>query len=349
MRLKASLILVLLVLALLGSLASGQVPQAPKLTEYAMLRMLPPGRLDALIGGVPDKDGMTGGNSANGGWLEAGGQRGACRQVIAAVVAGDLARADDAWRGIDVAFAHQLPDGGFEATMRANGASAKPFPAAVETAFFFLQELGRAVLVIQESPHEAHFHQRIEALKPKMRRACAFTLSGYDTIIAGSTKAVNRIFIAAKAFGLCGTVLNDPQLIDASHRLVRHALTRRDADGVFIEMGGRDSSYNVVSILMGEILALHVPMPELAGAFAKAEAWELTRILPSGDIDVTGNTRTGVNKEFSYTGEPKHVNTGEIVQALSFYGLIYGDKQALDAADRVFAAMNRPRKSGHPG
>ena len=51
MRLKASLILVLLVLALLGSLASGQVPQAPKLTEYAMLRMLPPGRLDALIGG----------------------------------------------------------------------------------------------------------------------------------------------------------------------------------------------------------------------------------------------------------------------------------------------------------
>lgn len=343
MRLKASLAVLLLVLALLGSLASGEGTRATPLTEYEMLRLLPPGRLDALIGGVPDSQGLTGGNSGNGGWLEAGGQRGACRQVIAAVVAGDLARADNAWRGIDTAFAHQLPSGGFEATMRANGESAKPFPAAVETAFFFLQELGRAILVIQESPYEAHFHDRIVAVKPKMRLACAFILSGYDTIIAGSTKAVNRIFIAAKAFGLCGKVLDDPELIATSHRLVRHALTRRDTDGVFIEMGGRDSSYNVVSILMGEILALHVPMPELDGAFEKAEAWELTRILPSGEIDVSANTRTGVNKEFSYTGEPKHVNTGEIVQALEFYGLIHGDTQALAAADRVFAAMNRPR------
>jgi hypothetical protein len=66
------------------------------------------------------------------------------------VVADDLAAADDAWRGIDVAFAHQHGDGGFEAEIRPNGASAKKGGAAVD-----------------------------------------------ETIIEQSSKAVNRIIIAA--------------------------------------------------------------------------------------------------------------------------------------------------------
>jgi len=174
--------------------------------------------------------------------------------VIAAVVAGNLAAADDAWRGIDVAFAHQRADGGFEAVERPNGASAKPLEAAVETAFFFLQEYGRAVLVIRQSPHAPHFEARIAALEPQLRRAADFITAGYDTIIASSSKAVNRIIIAAKAFGTCGVALKDDKLVALSRKLITHALTLRDPEGVFIENGGRDSSYNVVSILFGQVL-----------------------------------------------------------------------------------------------
>ncbi len=128
------------------TVAAGEAPR-PKLSEYEVLRAFPPGRLAALSSGdYPDKHGLTGSNRANGSWLEAGPQRGSCRGVIAAVAAGNLAAADDAWRGIEVAFAHQRADGGFEAELRPNGTSAKPHGAAVETAFFFLQELGRAIL-----------------------------------------------------------------------------------------------------------------------------------------------------------------------------------------------------------
>ena len=311
--------------------------------EYNLLRSFPPGRLAALCAyDQPDAKGLTGSNRTNGTWLEAGPQRGSCRGVVAAVVAGDLAAADAAWRGIEVAFEHQREDGGFDAAIRPNGQSARSGGAAVETAYFFLQELGRAILVIRQSPHEVHFHERIAALEPRIRRACDFITAGYPTIISKSSHAVNRIIIAAKAFGTCGLVLHDEKLIATSRKLITHALTLRDKDGVFIENGGRDSSYNVVSIFYGQTLALHVPLPEFEAALPQAVAWQLTRIRDNGEVDVTGNTRTGVGKETSYTGKPKDVNYNEVVFALTHYGLAHRDQAALTAAERVFA-FSHPR------
>ena len=316
---------------------AGDTPRKP-ITEYELLRKIPKERLRILIGdSKPDAQGFIGTNHRAGYWIEAGTQRGTCRVVVYGVVTGDLAAADEAWRGIETTFAHQLADGRFEANDRPNGTSAKPLGAAVETAFFFLQELGRAILVIRESPHEKHFHDRIVALEPKIRKAMAFVNSGYDTIIANSTHAVNRIFIAAKAFGLCGLVLKDEQLIATSRKLVAHGLKQRDADGIFSENGGRDSSYNAVSILFGQTLALHLPIPEFEAALPKVVAWQITRIRANGEVDVTGNTRTGVGKEPSYFGEPKTVNYSEVVQALTMYGLVRNDKAALAAAERAFA------------
>ncbi len=320
-----------------ASAAWGDSESRKPLTEYELLRTIPRDHFRALMGDSrPDSRGFNGTNARAGRWVEAGTQRGSCRAVITGVITDDLAYADDAWRGVEATFAHQRADGGFEASERPNGGSAKSFTASVQTAFFFLQELGRAILVIRESPYEAHFHDRITTLEPKIRRATAFISLGYDTIIADSSRAANRIVIAAKAFGLCGLVLHDDQLVAKSRKLIAHALTLRDQDGVFIENGGRDSSYNSVSILFGQVLALHLPLPEFEAALPKAVAWQLTRIRDNGEVNVTGNSRTGVGKEKSYWGEPKNVNYGEIVQALTIYGLAHRDKAALAAADRVF-------------
>ena len=333
----------LVALLLIASPVYGGVPSAASPNEYELLRSFPPGRLAALSAyDQPDAMGLTGSNRTHGSWLEAGPQRGSCRGVVAAVVAGDLAAADAAWRGIEVAFAHQREDGGFDAAIRPNEQSAQSGGAAVETAYFFLQELGRAILVIRQSPHEAHFHQRIAALEPRIRRACDFISAGYPTIISSSSHAVNRIIIAAKAFGTCGLVLHDEKLIATSRKLIAHALTLRENGGVFIENGGRDSSYNVVSILYGQTLALQVPLPEFEAALPQAVAWQLTKVRDSGEVDVTGNTRTGVGKETSYSGQPKGVNYNEVVWALTYYGLAHHDPAALTAAGRVFAFSHPP-------
>jgi len=319
--------------------------EAPSLGEYDVLRSFPPGRLAFFsTGDRPDAQGFTGGNRANNQWVESGPQRGSARGVIAAVVADDLAAADDCWRGIEVAFAHQRADGGFDAIIKPNGASSREGGAAVETAYFFLQELGRAILVIRQSPHEAHFHDRIVALEPKLRRACDFILAGYDTIIPKVGHTVNRVIIAAKAFGTCGLVVGDDRMLACSRKLIAHALTLRDAEGVFIEQGGRDSSYNVVSILMGQVLALHLPLPEFEAALPAAATWQITCILPNGEVDVSGNTRTGVGKEpDAFSGRTKTVNYTEVAMALTLYGTIHHDVAALAAADRVVAFMQSPQ------
>jgi hypothetical protein len=306
-------------------------------TEFELLKKFPPGRLTALVaGGAPDANGWVGGNRSQRTWIGVGTQRGGCWYLIGAVVAGDVARADDAWRSIDAAFAQQLPDGSFAQGPKDDTGPADPRTASVQGTFFYLQELSHALLVIRQSPLEPHFRERIAALEPKIRRAGAFISAGYNTIIENSTKAVNRIIIAAKAFGLSGLVLHDEQLIATSRKLVAYALTLRDADGVFIEKGGRDSSYNAVSIFFGQVLALHLDLPELETAFPAAMAWEVTRIKPTGEVEVEGNSRTGVGKE-TYLGQPKGVNYKEIVFTLTFYGLVHHDDRALALADKVFA------------
>ncbi len=319
---------------------------APRVTEYEVLRSLPPGWLEEISrNDMPDAQGLAGGNRSQGRWIEAGAQRGSCRAVIAAVVTGDLERADQAWRGITTTFEHQREDGGFTAAERPNGGSSATGPAAVETAYFFLQELGRAILVIRQSPHEAHFREHIQAIQPKLRKACDFLAAGESTILPKSRKAVNRVFIAAKAFGTCGRVLNDESLVATSRRLVAEALLQRDADGVFLEHGGRDSSYNAVSLLFAQVLALHVPMPELDEALKKAARWQVSRVLDSGEVDARGNTRTGVGKEPGYNGQPKGINHNEVILALALHGVVHGDRRAMDAAGRVLAWTRRARTS----
>ena len=319
-------------------------PAAP-LREYDILRAFPAGRLAALAAGdMPDAEGLTGNNRAHKSWVESGPQRGSCRAVIAAVIRDDLAAADNAWRGIDVTFSHQTANGGFESKPQANGKASTAFNANVETAYFFLQELGRAILIIRQSPHADHFKARITALEPKLRRAADYISSGIDTIIPKVGHSVNRVIIAAKAFGTCGVVLEDEKLIAQSRHLIAHAITLRDKEGIFIENGGRDSSYNVVSILFGSHLALHVPMPEFEAILPAAVAWQLTRVLPSGEIDVKSNTRTGVGKEANAFGQAKTVNYQEVVYALTYYGIIHRSAACLEAADRVFAYSRSYKK-----
>jgi len=288
--------------------------------EYDLLRGIPKPIIETMIPSQP-------------GTLIIG--RGGCRYLIAAVVTGDEARAEDAWKSIEATFAQQVEDGGLK-----GGGEDAILPGVahgirVENMYFFLQELGHAVLMLQASPLEPRFHDRIAAIKPNLRKACDFIQKGYATIIPKVGHTANRLLIAAKAFGLCGLVLEDDQLKESSRHLVEAALARRDADGVFIENGGRDSSYNAVSVLMGTHLCLYLSHPELEAAFKPVMAWERTRIKPTGEVEVAGNTRTGVGKELSKTGVPKSVNYNEVAQTLWYYGALHNDPDLIALALKV--------------
>src|SRR5437899_1762399 len=113
---------------------------------------------------------------------------------------------------VDVSFVRRGMDGGFLTNQKPGDTHAPTSDARVETSYFYLQELAHAILVVRASPLEPHFRARIAALEPKMRRACMFIESGYDGIFVKVSHTCNRLFIAAKAFGLCGEVLGDEGL-----------------------------------------------------------------------------------------------------------------------------------------
>ncbi len=313
-------------------------------SEYELLRKLPAASFAPLTdNSQPDAQGFVGFHRRDGKWYEAGMQRSGCWLLIGAVVAGDEKRADAAWKSIEATFARQIEDGGFLSNMRPDGTHPPTFDQRVETAYFYMQELGHAILVLRASPLEKHFHDRIAALEPRMRRACAFIQSGYDGIVKKVGHTANRLFIAAKAFGLCGVVLNDEALKAASRKLVALALDRRDAEGVFVERGGRDTSYNAVSLLMAQVLALHLPDLKLDEAMVRAMTWQRTRIRPTGEVEVTGNTRTGLGQEKGM-GQAKGVNYREVALALAYFGMIHDDPSAIALAEKVQSWPSRPKQ-----
>jgi hypothetical protein len=316
---------------------AGVAGEPPGAREYALLKTLSPTAV-AYLGEYkgPDENGHVGSHQGRE-WFEAGTQRGACRMLIGAVVRGDKAQADDAWRAVDVTFSHQLEDGGFVSNPKPGESSPVPLGDRVETAFFFLQELARAILIIEASPMADHFEARIAALRPKLRAAADFIQRGEDGIVWKVGHTANRLLIAAKAFGLCGLILQDDTLLTSSTRLVEEALKRRDAEGIFLERGGRDSSYVSTSLLMGQVLLLYLPHAELEKAMHVNMAWLRTRIDADGNVSAEGNTRTGVGTEKGRGGGTKKINTSEIAQALACYGAIHNDAEARALADKVAA------------
>lgn len=288
--------------------------------EYELLKKMPRGMLEEMM---PEQLGT----------IVMG--RGGCRYLLAAVALGNEERADDAWKSIEAMFATQVEDGGFAGGGKPGDLPITVYSIRVENAYFFLQELGRALLATQASPFEPEFRDRIAALRPKLRKTCDFIQRGYATILPKVGHTANRLVIAAKAFGLCGLLLDDEQMQESSRQLVKLALERRDDEGVFLERGGRDSSYNAVVILMGQHLSMSLPNPDLDAAIEKAMRWERTRIKPTGEIEIEGNTRTGTGKELTGSGHVKQVNYREVAEALWYYGMLHNEPETVHLAEQV--------------
>ena len=310
---------------------------APLPNEYELLRKLPPDLSFALMNqGEPDEQGFVGVHRDLKRWLQAGRQRNGCWYLIGAIIAGDRERAERAWTSVEATFARQEADGGFEATQQPNRDRLPTHPEKVETAFFYLQELGHALLILRDSPLAPQFHDRMEALRPRLLRAMEYLNAGYDVIVPKVGHTANRLLIAAKAFGLCGVFLEHEPSLGKARELVRLALERRDDAGVFLEAGGRDSSYNAVSLLFGRALWFHLPDPELGAALDRAMVWQLSRIRPDGTVMADGNTRTVLGQEKGLFGGTKNINKREVALALCFHGLVHEDPALIALGARVF-------------
>ncbi len=76
----------------------------------------------------------------------------------------------------------------------------------------------------------------------------------------------------------------------------------------------------------------------------KGLEWEKTRILPTGEISIVGNTRIA-GKETGTLGKVKGVDHKMVFRGFAYWGLVTGNQQWLEIAKRVSAHYSRPKSA----
>ena len=202
---------------------------------------------------------------------------------------------------------------------------------------FWLSELSHGLLVLRESPLGAKFKDRIAGLLPKIRLAAQRLADGREDLERRADgKSPNRLCIDANAFSLTGLLLGDERLKEIGRHFVERALTLQREDGVFIERGGFDSSYQAVALLKLEVRSLYFPDAKVSDAIERGMKCELARVKPSGEVEVADNTRTGLGQD-KFLGHEKGVNYGEVAQALLYHGARCNKPDVMETGKRVLA------------
>jgi hypothetical protein len=295
--------------------------------QLALLRKMPGDLLRYTGGARPNADGMASYNK--GGFKSPEFQCGAMHYMVRAIVRRDERCTAEGWSAVDAAFRYQEPDGAFGHEGAPHGG-----PSA---AAFWLAELDQAVLVLRESDFEPKYKERIDLLLPKIRKAARWLAKARNQahLKRDDADAPNRLLFDALAFGLSGVLTGDDELKQLGRRFVDLAMAQyRDSDGIFLEKGGHDSSYQAVAALKLQVWTLYFPDKKLEAAADRAVRWELGRVGSDGQINVAGNTRTGLGQE-QWMGHRKDVNLSEITLCLLYHYARTGDKDALAAARRI--------------
>ncbi|MFH1314541.1 MAG: FlgD immunoglobulin-like domain containing protein [Candidatus Eisenbacteria bacterium] len=303
--------------------SSGQI-------EVGLINEMPQEIMDHMAGGNrPDANGMIGYNSRNG-WTHVVFQRGAMFYLAVAAARDNHSQVADAWRAIDVAFDRQTPAGNFET------GQAVPRIDDLSGVSFWLAKLCHALLVLQGSSVGPAYQDEINQLLPKIRSAATWLAQGQNDLALAAADAPNRFFFHACAFGLAGILLDDDNFRQIGRNFVDMGLDTQREDGVFVEHGGHDSSYQATSLLQLQQYAIHNPVdPAIEDAIRRGMEWELPRIEWNGRVDVTDNTRTGAGQE-EFMGQIKDVNYPEVILALFYYGARNDCYLATNAGIRVY-------------
>ena len=315
------------ILSLVLIFPSASLSQSPFNSEYSLLQKLPLDTLKKLRGGKPDSNGMVSHNVDNG-YIGAEYQRGTMDTLIAGAVLGNKDWIEEGFRVVDVTFAHQNNQGGFGDKVPTGGA-------------FWITALARAFLVLQDSPYGKEYRPQMKAYFPKIHKALNFLSKNRDKLEKHDGQTPNRLFIDADAFFLSSKLLKKDIHLDDAKYLQNLGIHLFDAaQGTFMENGGGDTSYQAVNLLMLIYYELYYPSPEIESLIKKGEAWELSKVNSDGTLDVSSNSRTGKGQEI-YFGKPKGVNYREVAQMFNYYGVLFSDDSATQAAHLI---QNRPKE-----
>lgn len=241
--------------------------------ELALLRQMPPGLVVQLRGEVPDAQGFVAGNRE--GFTCAGEQRHAIMAMVAGVTLRRRDLIEDGFRAIEAPLQFQAPQGGFLD------------PKSCD--LFWLGQASHGLLLLRESEDAGAYAARAKQLVPRLARLAAWLSqpSLVRDIHAIAEKDQVAYFNAAIAFAMSGLLLDDARLQALSREFVDAGLEHQRADGGFTVAKGTDPGGQASILWRLGMYLLRFPDARLVEPMQRGLAWQLGRVTPAGEIDVT--------------------------------------------------------------
>jgi hypothetical protein len=241
-------------------------------------------------------------------------------------------------------FARQGRDGGFPGTHD-----------AFHSTSFFVEGVAHTMLVVRAGaaaglPLPRGLVHSLNGLVGRLHAAARWMARPdvWRAGIEGDAPFTHRRFLVAAAVGLAGELTRDRTLKRLAHTALVLGLARQRPDGVFPELGGYDSSYQLRGMAYAEQYLAWVPdaaAGRLNRAIARGLRWELSRIRNSGQVVTTGNTRAN-GLMVDHNGI-KRVVYPMVVRALTWWGLVMRDPRLVVIGRHVVAwSIRHPSQVG---
>jgi hypothetical protein len=183
--------------------------------------------------------------------------------------------------------------------------------------------LGAGLLALKDNAgfqSQSASKKRIESLIPAYQLSLKFLKSKQALLKQIDAEAPNRLFFDALAFYAMGKYLNDNESMQIGLAFTALAMAKKQPGGYFTEGSGYDSSYQGVGLATGfrllSVLNPDEPIRQgLYDCLACGTNWETSRILPTGEITTTGNSRVYSGGE-TFLGQEKQVAYSSVIIAL---------------------------------
>jgi hypothetical protein len=211
----------------------------------------------------------------------------------------------------------------------------------------FLLEVNRGLLLLMDKSDDFEKEiPRVKALIPHVRAAAHWLLRP-EVLDPGKLKDqpfTHRKWLLAFSLGGAAKLSGDRELAAAGVEFAKEGIALQQEDGRNPEKGGYDVSYQMVDALAGSYYYTTLSprdsadlMAQVATMIDKTCQWEIRRMLPNGEIDVTGSTRMGI--EHMHNGKLKQTNYPEIVQTFTYAARICHKPEYEDVARRLARAQ----------
>jgi PKD repeat protein len=239
--------------------------------------------------------------------------------IIQGLLHNDTDALNAGFKAFDWGFAHQAADGSFKGTQ-------DPF----HSTSMFVEAVAHASLLITQSPYAAQYQAKVNSYAAKLYKAANWMTSSavWQNGLRNDAPYTHRRYVVADALAFTSQLVGgDSRLMSLSRSEISAGLSLQWSNGVNPERGGYDSSYQTFGLALAERWATYFPKdsltPKIKTMIDKGLSWEATMILPTGEVSMAGNSRTGT--EIGPSGTVKTMDWKSAMDAFAYWFQVTGN------------------------